>query len=458
MTQKFLAIASTLMLIVVAFGVVIAQEEEWEVVAEGDLVIKYKIEGALPEDMQLLVDDLIRSIKTSGNEVEIEIEYKYKAPSEEEAEAEKKLEVEMEGNITQGQQGIVDQLVASLKNYTDEDKIKIKVESEIKRDKRLQHRCNVVFHQMERLRIGMDEVINYAEEIDANAGKLIILRDEFVSKAAELNETAAQGDLTRFKGVLAHIRGIVKEFRLEAHSVLGDKVGEAQVRVATALQENKEYLQTLIDNIAKSRKDADLKAMDDAIEDADDKVKKLEEKGVNITQLKEKLEEVEEKREALKEKLDAAIESCVGVGLGACNTTEAQEYRAIKEEIKQEFRELREISRVTGMSLRIAKALEASEKVVERAKKRLERAEERGMDVTVEKAKLGQVEEILSESKEKLEAGDFEGALKELTAAREAYESIRELVKGKRIKGEEELERGKERVKDTKKPERERRP
>lgn len=318
--------------------------------------------------------------------------------------------------------------------------------------KKLVHRYHVVFHQMERLRIGMDAVIDYAEEIDANAGKLILLRDEFVSKAAELKTKAEEGDHKGFKGVLAHIKGIVKEFRLEAHSVLGNKVGVAQVRVANALRENREYLRTLIDNIAKSRKDADLEAMDDAVKDAEKKVEKLGEKGVNVTQLKEKLEEIREKREVLKEKLEAAIESCEGVGLRACNTTEAQEYRALKEEIRQEFRELRKISRVTGMSLRIAKALEASEKVVERAKKRLERAEERGMDVTVEQAMLEQVEEILSNAKEKFEAGDFEGAIKELTAAREAYESVRELVKGKRIKGEEELERGKERVKGAKKP------
>jgi len=275
----------------------------------------------------------------------------------------------------------------------------------------------------------MDAVIDYAQEINASTDKLIELRDEFVAKEAELNQTATEGDFAGFKGVLAHVRGIVKEFRIESHTVLGDNIGEAKVRVANAWQENREYLRTLVDNISKSKKEADLEKVEEAIEDAEEKVEKLEERGDNVTPLKEKIEEIKEKKEALREKLEEAIESCEGVGLGACNTTEAEEYRALRDEIKQEFRELREIAKDTGRKVAIARVIEASEKIIEKTKERLEKLGERGVDVTVPLAKLEEVEGLLDAAEEKYEAGDYEGAMEDLKAVRKAFKSVRKEIR-----------------------------
>jgi hypothetical protein len=302
-------------------------------------------------------------------------------------------------------------------------------EEKVPKKKILIHRYNVVFYQMERLRIGMDAVIDYAQEINASTDKLIELRDEFVAKEAELNQTAVEGDFVGFKGVLAHIKGIVKEFRIESHAVLGDNIGEAKVRVANAWQENKEYLKTLIDNISKSKKEADLEKVEEAIEDAEEKVDKLEERGANVTPLREKIEEIKEKKELLREKLEAAIESCKGVGLGACNTTEAEEYRALRDEIRQEFRELKEIAKDTGKKVAIARVIEASERIIEKTKERLEKLEERGVDVTVPLAKLEEVEELLDSAEEKYEAGDYEGAKEDLKAVRKAFKSVRDEIR-----------------------------
>jgi|GEM_PF-5296206 DNA repair exonuclease SbcCD ATPase subunit len=286
------------------------------------------------------------------------------------------------------------------------------------------HRFNVAFYQMETLRIGMDEVIEYAQEINASTEKLEELRDEFVSKATELNESAEKGDLKEFNSVLADIREIVKEFRLESHKVLGDKVGEAQVRVAQALQENRDYLLSLVENIAKSRKEADLEVVDKALGDAEKKVDKLKEKGANVTPLKIELKKIKEKREALREKLDAAIESCKGVGLEQCNTTEAKEYKALKEEIKREFKELREASKKTWNVVALSNIVRASENIVEKAKERLEKLEERGIDVTVPLAKLDQIQEMLDSVEGKLQTGEYDEAIEELKAARDAFRSI----------------------------------
>ncbi len=308
--------------------------------------------------------------------------------------------------------------------------------------KRLLHRYNVVFRQAEQSRIGMEAVIAYVDELGNDSAGLVEIKDNFVAKVGELKTAAEGNDFTGFKGAMEDIRGLIKEFKDESHSILGTDVGEARTRVAEAIQDNREYLDSLVTEINKARGELEEEAIDEAAEAAEEKVKKAKGQGADVTELQAKLDEIKEKREDLKTKIDAAIESCGDVGLGVCDTPEAQEYKALRQEIKDDFKALRDIARATGMKNKISKGIAAANKVLERANARLATAEERGVDVTAVKAKLDEVERLLDSAQEKLDAGDYEGATAELKAARTAFVSSMKEMKELRDSGSEKRGRG----------------
>ncbi len=308
--------------------------------------------------------------------------------------------------------------------------------------KRLLHRYNVVFRQAEQSRIGMEAVIAYVDELGNDSAGLVEIKDNFVATVGELKTVAEGNDFTGFKGAMEDIRGLIKEFKDESHSILGTDVGEARTRVAEAIQDNREYLDSLVKEINKARGELEEEAIDEAAEAAEEKVEKAKGQGADVTELQAKLDEIKEKREDLKTKIDAAIESCGDVGLGVCDTPEAQEYKTLKQEIKDDFKALKDIARATGMKNKITKGITAANKVLERANARLATAEERGVDVTAVKAKLDEVERLLDSAQEKLDAGDYEGATSELKAARTAFVSSMQEMKELRDSDSEKRGRG----------------
>ncbi|MEE8167427.1 MAG: hypothetical protein V3T58_00975 [Candidatus Hydrothermarchaeales archaeon] len=296
--------------------------------------------------------------------------------------------------------------------------------------KRLLHRYHVAYHHAEQLRIGMEAVIDYMG--DANAGKLEIIKGDFVAKEDELKTVAENNDFKGFKQVMADMRGLVKDFKTESHALLENKVGEAQTMVAKALQENREYLNSLVDNINSAREGVELEAVDEATETSEEKADKASAKGVDVSKIQAKLQEIKEKRETLKSKIEAAIESCSGTGIGKCDTPEAQEYKALRKEIKEDFKELREIARETGMKHRVANLLKASRRAFEAVQKRIAAAEEQGADVAVVKAKLDEVKSMIDSAEVKYEAGDYRGAIEDLKASKVAFVSAAREVKSLR--------------------------
>lgn len=318
------------------------------------------------------------------------------------------------------------------------------IRGEIK-EKRLLHLYDVFFHQMEKHRIGMEAIIDYVGDTNAGSAQLVVIKDDFVALVGELETAAMDGNAGEFRIILKDARDLTKDFRLESHSVLGTEgeIGKARTRVNEALEENKEYLQTLLGNIQQSRKGAELEIIDEANDEAQGRIDDIEEKGMNVEELQAKLDEIKEKRDALKEKLEVAIASCEGIGLGVCNTTKAQEYRDLKEEIKQDYKELREISRKIGQAHRIANAIQASHRVIERMDSLISNAEERGADVTVAKAKLDEVVYMLDSVEAEYNESNYEGALAELKNAKEA-------LKGSGIK--KAIERKVEAIKGRKTP------
>ncbi len=321
--------------------------------------------------------------------------------------------------------------------------------------KRLLHRYNVVFRQAEQSRIGMEAVIAYVDEIGNDSTTLAGIKDNFVAKVGELKTAAEGNDFEGFKDVTSDMRDLIKDFRDEAHNVLGTDVGEARTRVAQAIQGQRDYLNSLVDEIRTARGEVELEAVDEAIEDVEERTDKAVERGADATELKAKLAEIKEKREELKLKIDAAIASCGEAGLGKCDTPEAQEYKALKEEIKDDFKGLKEIAKATGLKKRISKGIEAAGNVLEKANERLERAEESGVDVTTAKAKLDEVQRLLDSAEEKLDAGDYEGAMDELKAARTAFVSAMKETRELRRTEKPERARGKsgERIRGAEEPE-----
>jgi exonuclease SbcC len=312
---------------------------------------------------------------------------------------------------------------------------------------KLLHLYDVFFHQLERHRIGMEAVIEYVNENgDTNAGseQLVIIKDSFVALESDLETAANADDDKEFRSILKDARELTKDFREEAHSVLGTEgaIGEARTKVNEALKENEEYLKSLLVNIQNSRKESELEIIDEANDEIEARIEKIKEKGEHVEELKDKLDEIKEKRDALKEKLEAAIEACEGVGIGVCDTPEAQEYRALKEEIRQSYKELREISKKIGKAHRILEAVKVSRRVLERIEERISTAEEAGKDVTVAKAKFDEVKGMLDAVEAKYNEGDYEGALAELKNAQKALRGsgIKKVIERMKGAAEEEEE------------------
>lgn len=298
------------------------------------------------------------------------------------------------------------------------------------RGKRLIHRYNVVYRHAEQTRIGMAAVISYVDELGNDSAKLSEIKDSFVTKIEDLKTASDNNNFEDFQQALKDMRDLIKEFREESHNLLGEQVGAARTRVAQAIQDNKEYLDSLIDEINSARGELELEAVDEAVDTAEERTGKAEERGVDTNEVQTKIDEIKQKREELKTKIDAAVASCDETALTVCDTSEAQEYKELRQEIKDDFKSLKEIARNTGRKNRVSKGIESSQRILEKAQERVSKSEERGRDVTTINAKLDEVETSIKSTQNKLDAQDYEGAVEELKAARTAFVSAMKDLRG----------------------------
>ncbi len=289
------------------------------------------------------------------------------------------------------------------------------------RGKRLLHHYNVVYLHTEQVRIGMEAVIDYAKEVKADHSELEVLKNNFNSDVNTLERAANDGDFDEFQTTMEGIRDIIQDFRSEAHSVLGENVPEARERVKEALEDNEDYLNSLWDDVNSARIELELEAFDETLDAIEERVDEAEDRGVDVSEVRAKIDEINDKRDDISVKGEAAVTSCTGIRLGLCETTEAQEYRDLREEIKEDFVELREIARDTIRKHAITTGIDASQTILERAREGVTKAEERGIDVTTVTAQLDEVEDLIDSAQAKLDEKDYEGALDELRAARTAF-------------------------------------
>lgn len=321
--------------------------------------------------------------------------------------------------------------------------VRANVKEKVKEKKQL-HQYDVFFYQMEKHRIGMEAVIAYVDESgEGNAGsaQLVVIKGDFVALEGELETAANSGDAKEFQSILKDSRDLTKDFKTEAHNVLGTEgeIGAARGKVNEALEENSEYLDTLLSNIQQSRRESELEIVDEANEVIAERIKTAKGKGGDTGELEENLEEIKEERDELEEKLDAAIASCEGTIIAECETPEAEAYREQREEMKQKYTEIRETSRKVANENRMSKVVDASRKVLEKTQERIATAEEAGADVTVARAKLDEIKGMLDQAEGKAGEGDYEGALEELKNAKGAFKEVQRERIENRIETAKEL-------------------
>jgi uncharacterized protein YlxP (DUF503 family) len=258
------------------------------------------------------------------------------------------------------------------------------------------------------------------------------LRDKYISYKTDLEAAAKDNNIKEARSIIDQMRDVISEFRLSVKAYLGNDTEDAKAAVNASLQENEDYINSLITQARETRRDRNMEIFDLANSKADERIDFWSGNGVNMSEARAKLDEIKEKREQLLNVMNDAINSCEGIGIGKCNNTDVQEYRALKDEIRGDYKELRDIIRQSVIGHRISMALNNADRIISNAEERLNRAEERGFNVTDLKEKLDDIKSIVESARTKYNNGDYEGAIEDLKSAREEFRNLRQTAIGKR--------------------------
>ncbi|NOZ76257.1 MAG: hypothetical protein GXO65_00955 [Euryarchaeota archaeon] len=286
---------------------------------------------------------------------------------------------------------------------------------------------------MERHRIAMETIIGYVDEAGGDSSVLVELKEEFVAQMEELEAAAEDGDGPKAHELLAEMKDTVRKFRAEARAQIGeDNLEDARARVEAVLEENQEYFESLRQDAKETRKERMIEIFDILVARAEERISALEEQGINVDEMRAKLEEIKEKRSDFVDAANTAIE-----------TGDRTEYDALRAEIKEDFRDLARLHKQQGLSIRVSKLIDASYRVIDALDRRLDRFQEQGEDVTVEKAKLEEIRTMVDLAGEKLDEGDVDGAIEELKDAREAFtQLVKEVKRSHRVRALELAQQG----------------
>jgi hypothetical protein len=278
---------------------------------------------------------------------------------------------------------------------------------------------------IERHRIGMEAIIGYVKEIGKDTSTLEKLKDDFVSEKDRLETAAENNDRAQALSIIEEMKVTVASFKTEARKLVGPNVTEAKEVLKEALEQNKDYFDALLKEAREARRDYILEIFDLLVARADERIKDMEAQGIEVAELLTKLDEIREKRSDFISVMNEAIE-----------TEDRTAYDQMREEIKKEFKELRNLVKSKAQGPRIAEVLDRADAIISNAEARLDAAESRGIDVTVERAKLSEIKAMVDSAREKYNAGDYEGAIEELKSARDAFKSLREEARAKGLGGE----------------------
>ncbi len=286
---------------------------------------------------------------------------------------------------------------------------------------------NYALVPIEKTKVSMDALIVYVGDLGEDTTQLEAYKVDFVAKqddllaAAENNEPLGQ--------VISEMRAVVKDFRDETASLVGENKTDAREAVKAALEENEDTFYNLIAEARTVHKTHNLEAFDHAIDRAQERIDEGAAKGLDVTEVQARLDEISAKRDQWVLIMDDAIDSCTVRPVVRCNTTESDEYRALKDEIRQDFRELKDLARDVGKQQRIAATITQARDVVDRVQERLDNA---NADVSEEQEVLDEISGIIDGAEEKNNMGDYEGAIEDLEDSRERFREMRESAISKR--------------------------
>ena len=294
---------------------------------------------------------------------------------------------------------------------------------------KLQVKYKYDYAVIEKYRIGMEAIISYVEELGRNSSALISYKNHFTTLAADLKAAADNNDGVSYNATIEEMKAVVSNFRQEARSQVGNNTEEARSRIETALKENEDYLYGLVTEARELRKERNTQIFDYYDARAKEVIDRLEVQGYDMSEAVAKLNEIEGKRGSFIEVMNATIQACSDKWVGECKETpEAENYFELRDEIIEDFKELRDLILKTVLDTTIPRA----EDVLNRAEDVLNRAEARGIDVTAEKAKLDAIKSLVDDAKAKYEQGDYKEAIGLLRSARDSFRELKEEVKARR--------------------------
>lgn len=285
---------------------------------------------------------------------------------------------------------------------------------------------------IEKHRVGMEALIGYVQAQGEDASMLVTLKDDFISLSDQLKAAADANDYNAGMSIVSRMKETVTSFRTEVKQLVAGNETAAKDTLNAALEQNSDYFDSLVTEAREARKDRNLELFDLANARAQGRLDKAKEKGIDVSALQAKLDEIKELRSRLVDAMNAGIASCKGEGLGKCSTPESAEYKTLREEIKNKYKELAELAKSTGQSQRAALAITKARQITANGEKMLGSAEQRGIDVSAEKATLSEIKALVDSADAKYKNNDLAGAKEDLKKAQEKFNALKNDVISRR--------------------------
>jgi len=285
---------------------------------------------------------------------------------------------------------------------------------------------------IEKNRIGMDALVGYVESLGKDASKLVSLKDTFVSQRDQLKAAADANDYAKGKDLLKQMKDTVSSFKAEVTPLVAGNGTAAKAAVQAALEQNSDYLDSLVTEARQAKRDRNLELFDLTNARGQGKLDKAKAKGADVSALQAKLDEIKELRSGLIDAMNTGIESCKGEGIGKCTTPEASAYVALRNEIATKYKELAALAKAVGQGQKVAAAIENGKKILATGKALLDTAAKRGIDVSAERTQLDAITALVGSAESKQQSGDLAGAIADLKQAQEKFKTLKSDVASRR--------------------------
>jgi hypothetical protein len=313
---------------------------------------------------------------------------------------------------------------ATSANSFDEDKAPTSAESLIK-TKQAWMLYKYALVPIEKHRIGMEAIIGYVQSTGKDTSKLVTLKEQFLSQADQLKEAAEKNDYQSARSIISQMKDTVTDFRTETKTLLAGNESAAKEALDAAILQNRDYFDSLVTEARKARKDRNLEFFDLSVARAQGRLDRAKDRGVDVSLLQAKLDEIKDLRSTLVDAMNGGIAACDGEGIGKCTRTDAASYLAVREEIKDKYKELVELAKTAGQAQRFQVAITGARRIIVPAEKFLDTVSNRGIDVSAEKTKLSGIKDLVDSAESKYKSGDYTGAKEYLRKAQEEFRNLR---------------------------------